>query len=631
VNPARAARPIRSQYSLSNPGIGCCFMAELSGFEVLVLVREIDSALRGTYVNNIYSIGETQLIRFRKPPGEDIWLVVSPRRGVWLSGKVSERAETTEFTSKLRAELDRAKFSSASQGDLDRVFELIFDGENGRRLIVELMPPGNIIVTDEMKKVLLVMRDVRSPARRVMRGTVYQLPTQRRRSPVDIQPDDVREMVRTETTVGRAIGRHVAMPRKYVAEALQRLTLKEEAPSAALEGREAEVVDAIRGILNEARENPSPCICETPTGLDIFVSQPRGLKVKKTGKSASELCDILFLEDLMAEATTPAAEDGKRRELEITISKLLADEEKHRSEAARLRLTAKSAAAEPVDKALQILHDSGIAPGRELTSSASVASFLFDRAKELEGKAEAARRSAAKLTKKVPQAKTKEESRSKSFTRRKQDWYEKFRWFITSEGKLAVGGRDAQTNSTLISRHMEDNDAVYHADLFGSPFFVLKGGKEQKEEEVRQVGQATVAFSSAWKTGLGSADAYWVNPDQVSTAAPSGEYLPRGSFAIKGKKNFVMKIIVELSVGMDSAGTVVAGPEEAIKNQSPHYLVLKPHREKGSDTAKRVLKDLNTMSGSTSLPITVDDVLRALPAGGGKVVRKAGVALPSVT
>jgi predicted ribosome quality control (RQC) complex YloA/Tae2 family protein len=606
-------------------------MAELSGFEVLVLVREIDSALRGTYVNNIYSIGETQLIRFRKPQEEDIWLVASPKRGVWLSGKVSERAETTEFTSKLRAELDRAKFSSASQGDLDRVFELNFDGDNGRRLIVELMPPGNIIVTDAIGKVLLVMREVRSPARHMMRGTVYQLPIQRRQSPLGIRPDDVREMVRTETTVGRAIGKHVAMPRKYVAEALQRLSLVEETPSAALQGREAEVVDAIKGILSEARENPSPCICETPKGLDIFVIQPRGLKVRETGKSASELCDTLFLEDTKEDATMPAAEDGKRRELEITISKLLADEEKQRSEAAKLRLAAKSASAEPIGKALQILRGSGISPGREPSSSASVASFLFDHAKELEGKAEEARRAAAKLTRKVPQVKPNDGRRTKSIARGRQTWYEKFRWFITTEGKLAIGGRDAQTNSVLISRHMEDNDVVYHADLFGSPFFILKGGKEQKEEEVRQVGQATAAFSSAWKTGLGSADAYWVNPEQVSTAAPSGEYLPRGSFAIKGKKNFVTKNIVELAVGLDSAGRVVAGPEDAIKNQSPHYLVLKPHREKGSDTAKRVLKDLNTMSGSTSLAITVDDVLRALPAGGGKVVRKAGAALRSVT
>jgi predicted ribosome quality control (RQC) complex YloA/Tae2 family protein len=606
-------------------------MAELSGFEVLVLVREIDSALRGTYVNNIYSIGESQLIRFRKPAGEDVWLVVSPRRGVWVSGNVSERAETTEFTTRLRAELERAKFSGASQADLDRVFEVVFQKENGRKLIVELMPPGNIIVTDATGKVLLALREVHSAARRIIRGIGYQPPPQRRRSPLDVQAEDVREMVRAETTVGKAIGKHVAMPRKYVAEALQRLSLSEETPSQALEGREAEVVDALRGIVREARESPSPYICETPTGDDIFVIPPRGLKVKEEGRSVSELCDKMLLQDMVTEGATPAPDEGKRRELEITISKLKSDEEKYRAEASKLRLAAKSAAAEPVGEALRILRDSGVRSIRELGSSASVASSLFDHAKELEGKADEASRAAIKLTRKVPQATTKAGRRTKPLSKRKQAWYEKFRWFLTSEGRMAVGGRDAQTNSVLINRHMEENDVVYHADLFGSPFFVLKGGREQEEPEVRQVAQATVAFSSAWKTGLGSADAYWVTPDQVSTAAPSGEYLPRGSFAIKGKKNFVTKNIVELAVGLDGAGRVVAGPEDAIKKQCPRYVVLKPHREKGSDTAKRVLKDLHTMYGSTSLPITVDDVLRALPAGGGKVVRRVGVALQSET
>ncbi|HEV2226426.1 MAG TPA: NFACT family protein [Nitrososphaerales archaeon] len=602
-------------------------MAELSGFEVLVLVREIDLALRGTYVNNIYSIGESQLIRFRKPPGEDVWLVVSPRRGVWVSGNVSERAQTTQFTSRLRAELERAKFSRAAQGDLDRVYEIDFEKEDGRKMIVELMPPGNIIVTDASGKVLLTMREVRSAARRVLRGIEYHLPAQRRQSPLEVQPEDVSKMVRAETTVGKAIGKHVGMPRKYVAEVLQRLSLREENPSASLESRGAEVVGALQGIVNEAREDPSPCICETSTGDDIFVIPPQGLEVKVVGKSVSELCDRMFLQDIVVDAATPAPEEGKRKELEITISKLRKDVEKYSAEASDLRSAARSAAAEPIGKALQILRDWGVSSNRELTSSASVASLLFDRAKQLEEKAAEADKAVVKLTRRVPEA--KEARHTKPLARRKQAWFEKFRWFVTSEGRMAVGGRDAQTNSTLISRHMENNDVAYHADLFGSPFFVLKEGAEQTETEIRQVAQATVAFSSAWKTGLGSADAYWVTPGQVSTAAPSGEYLPRGSFAIKGKKSFVTKNIVEIAMGLDSAERIMAGPEDAIKKQCARYVVLKPHREKGSDTAKRVLNDLSTMYGNSSMPITLDDVLRALPSGGGKVVRRVGGAIPT--
>jgi hypothetical protein len=246
---------------------------------------------------------------------------------------------------------------------------------------------------------------------------------------------------------------------------------------------------------------------------------------------------------------------------------------------------------------------------------------LFDYAKELEAKAGEAQRAALRLEKKAPKAKPERSRLIRTLARRRLNWFEKFRWFFTSEGRLAVGGRDAQSNSALIGHHLDENDVIYHADLFGSPFFVLKGGREQSDEEIREVAQATASFSSAWKTGLGSADAYWVSPDQVSTAASSGEYLPRGSYVIRGKKNFVTKNIIEIAVGVDGEGRVVAGPEGAIRKHCARYLVLRPHREKSSDTAKRVLKDLSEMSGS-STDLTLDNVLRILPSGGGRVVRK---------
>ena len=208
-----------------------------------------------------------------------------------------------------------------------------------------------------------------------------------------------------------------------------------------------------------------------------------------------------------------------------------------------------------------------------------------------------------------------------SLSRAKKEWYEKFRWFFTTEGKLAIGGRDAQSNSTLIRRHMEDGDTVYHADLFGSPFFVLKGGKGQSDREVREVAKATVTFSSAWKTGLGAADAYWVTPDQVGSAGPSGEYLAHGSFAIKGKKNFVTKNPVEVAVGIDDAGRVISGPEEAVMRAAKGHVSIVPSREKPSDTAKKVLHELAPYA-NPQVSLGVDDVLRMLPAGGGKIVRR---------
>jgi predicted ribosome quality control (RQC) complex YloA/Tae2 family protein len=597
-------------------------VAELSGFEVLVLVKEISSALRGAYVNNIYSIGDSQLIRFRKQGAEDAWLVASPKKGVWISSKVSERAETTEFTSKLRSEFERTRFSGASQADLDRVFILDFEDGDKRRLVVELMPPGNIVVTDAEGRVRLALAEVRSESRRVVRGSIYEPPKQTRLSPLKVTPDDAATMIRSEASAGKAIGRHVALPRKYVTEALTMLGVEEHSPSSNLVGREEEVTEVLREMVEYSRDSPEPCICQTQKGDEIYVFHPQELEVKETASTVSALCDKLFLEEAIAGTEAISPEDAKRKELEVTVSRLKSESESLLGQAAKIRSAAQKTRSSTLKEAARLLADLRVHGGKEPSSSAAVASLLYDKAKQLETKSRQNLEAAARLERRILKPGLRKAPRTKPLARRKQEWYEKFRWLFTGEGKLAIGGRDAQTNSILVRRHLDEGDTVYHADLFGSPFFVLKDGRRQTEEEVREVAQATVTYSSAWKTGLGYADAYWVTTDQVSTAAPSGEYLQRGSFTIRGRKNYVTKNMLEIAVGLDSDGKLMAGPEEAVRRRCSHYVVLRPQREKGSDTAKRVLKELGTVAGKPGQPLSLDDVQRALPTGGGKIVRR---------
>ena len=596
-------------------------MAELGGFEVLALAKEIGRALQGTYVNNVFSIGDSQLIRFRKPQAEDVWLVVNPRRGAWVSGRVSGKAETREFTSKLRSELERMKFRGARQVDLDRVFEFVFEGPQERRLVVELMPPGNLVVTDATGAIRLVQTEVRAPSRRVVRGGVYQPPRQSRLSPSEVGVDEVRDMIRAERTAGKAIGRHVGIPRKYVAETLARLGVGEDTPSNELAGKEVDVSKVIRGMVEEARDSPRPCLCPTDRGMEIYVIPPTGVVPTLFAPTVSELCDKLFLEETMAGEEAPSVEEAKRKELMATISTLRSESDAHKEAAAKARAAAAEVEGKSLEDSLGMLTDVGVRPGKEPGSAEAVASILYDHAKALEARALEATEAADRLGKRLEKVGPPTAQKTRPITRRRQEWFQKFRWFVTSGGKLAVGGRDAMSNTLLLTRHLEDDDLVYHADLFGSPFFVLKGGRGQSEAEVLELAQATVSFSSGWKTGLGAADAYWVLKDQVSRTTESGEYLTKGSFVIRGKKNFVRHAMLQLAVGLDGQGRVVAGPEAAVAAGTDRYLVITPHREKPSDTAKKVLKELLADGGEGP---TLDDVVRALPAGGGKIVRRKG-------
>jgi hypothetical protein len=344
----------------------------------------------------------------------------------------------------------------------------------------------------------------------------------------------------------------------------------------------------------------------------------------------SLLADRVFSPLLLEEESEPERDENQHtKEMEVTIQRLEKQMDDLRQRAAGLRKAALEVrAATSPDEARAAL--AGPAVGMELLgevrpdmSTAAISSMLFDEAKGAEAEIQKIEEVELALRPRLRRAqKLAPKAKVQIVTRASKEWYERFRWFFTTEGRLAVGGRDAQSNTILVKKHLVEGDVAYHADLFGSPFFILKGGQQQTADEIRQVAQATVAFSSAWKTGLAAADAFWVTPDQVSTTAPSGEFLARGSFAIRGKKNFSTKNPVEVAVGLDSQGRMMAGPEEALIKLSRAHITLVPSREKTSDTAKKVLFELRKLYGDKMATSSVDDAMRVLPTGGGKIVRR---------
>ena len=123
---------------------------------------------------------------------------------------------------------------------------------------------------------------------------------------------------------------------------------------------------------------------------------------------------------------------------------------------------------------------------------------------------------------------------------RKKNWYENFRWTKTQLGELFVFGSDAQTNEILIKKHMGKDDLVFHTESPGSPFGILKDGKKiNDEKQNKEVAQVLGCFSKDWKSGFGTCDVFYVLPEQVSKTANTGEYVPRGSFMIRGKKTIL--------------------------------------------------------------------------------------------
>ncbi|KAH7316504.1 fibronectin-binding protein A N-terminus-domain-containing protein [Stachybotrys elegans] len=136
---------------------------------------------------------------------------------------------------------------------------------------------------------------------------------------------------------------------------------------------------------------------------------------------------------------------------------------------------------------------------------------------------------------------------------RKPMWFEKFIWFISSDGYLVLGGKDAAQNEILYKRYLRKGDVYCHADLHGAPTVIIKNNPKTPDAPIppatlSQAGSLSVCSSSAWdsKAGMG---AWWVNADQVSKSAPTGEFLPPGSFMVRGKKNFLPPAPLLLGLG----------------------------------------------------------------------------------
>ena len=144
--------------------------------------------------------------------------------------------------------------------------------------------------------------------------------------------------------------------------------------------------------------------------------------------------------------------------------------------------------------------------------------------------------------------------------KRKAHWFEKFHWMITSDNYLVVGGKDAQQNEMLVKRYLRPGDAYLHADVHGASSCILRAKRRRKkdgrtepiplpEQALREAGTFTICHSSAWASRMVTS-AWWVESDQVSKTAPSGEYLTVGSFMVRGKKNYLPPSQLEMGLAV---------------------------------------------------------------------------------
>ena len=137
---------------------------------------------------------------------------------------------------------------------------------------------------------------------------------------------------------------------------------------------------------------------------------------------------------------------------------------------------------------------------------------------------------------------------------RRQQWFEKFIYFISSDGYLVLGGKDGPQNEIIYRRYLRKGDVYVHADLKGAVPMIIKNKPNTPDSPIppstlSQAGHLSVCTSEAWDSKA-VMSAWWVKADQVSKTGHGGEYLPTGLFNITGRKEFLppAQLVVGLAV-----------------------------------------------------------------------------------
>jgi len=660
----------------------------MSSMDIAALTLELADRIVGQRVDNIYHIiPKTFIIRLR--PG-DLRLLIEIERRIHLTRfNYPTPEKPSNFCMTLRKYLNDGTVESVEQHELERIVDLKTSTRDGSFLLVaEIFRRGNLILVDPNNRVRLSLRYARMRDRNIIRNEPYQPAPMSGLNPLrmDLQKlQDIRNA--GDTKLLKALTSTLSLGPLYCKEVIMLSGLDSEKPVKDLNAAEIEAITDAISKLGEhiLKRDLDPAIVYDDQNLPLDVL-PFPLKTYE-GKPLKRFRTYNEAADEFFSAQSAELELGKvqaaQMEEEARLQRILkgqAEQKKSLEEAIQANRNKADQIFLNLNAILEILR--GVHAGRKAGSSLDEIQQMANRkaaeikpemkvevlqeetriniggetvqirydktpqkaaedyyasAKRAAQKLKGLEESIRKIESKLGSLETRivlERAQVKIPTRmREKLWYEKFHWFRSSDGFLVLSGRDAQSNELLVRRYLDKQDIVFHAEIHGAPFTVIKTeGKAVPESTLFEAAQVAASRSKAWSLDLASLDVYWVKAEQVGTKAPSGEYLGKGQFMVTGKRNYVRGVELKMAIGvLEEEGQVrfIAGPPSAIMNQTQTYIEVVPGRNPSGKLAKRAIEILKAASPEPVRDklsrVRLDDVARLIPAGRGDIIVKGKI------
>ncbi len=665
--------------------------SESTSFDVAAVVYELDKTVIGSRVENIYQINPLTLVfRLHQPNQPALQLLIESGRRVHLTTYVLSKPTTPPaFSMALRKHLRNGRITLVQQHEFERVINIRIDTREGAfTLITELFGDGDIILVNPHGAILYALTYRKMRDRNILRGEEFKQAPSSGKNPFELTRQDLnslKECGRLE--VVRALTKLLSIGGFYTEEILLRADVDKNTQCEMLTKQQLDAIFAqtqslTSGIAAGAFQ-PGIVVDKNDQWIDVI---PFALKVYsdltlKPFRSFNEALDEYYSRIVTTEKVS-GAEKEFTREL-AKLQRTLEDQQKTVGSSAKIIERSKAIGnliyvhlsdlqslvqtivqkkelgetweqiIDDVEKEKHAQHSpftyvrSLDSKRRILEVSIENSAFTLDlarsvqanaasyyvRAKKTERKQEGAEKALNETRAKIQELqkrmleKTEEVVKEAPLKKKVNEWFEKFRWFRSSEGLLVIGGRDATTNEIIIKKQTEPKDIVFHADIIGAPFVVIKTeGRTPSEQTILEAAQFAASHSKAWRGLFNAVDVYWVYPDQLSKSPPPGQYLEKGSFIVHGKKNYLKRTLLSIAVGIamkEDQVLVIGGPTEYVKKQTTNYVEVVPGHESSSALAKNLRKILSEKAPAEwqrkILAVPLEEIQKFIPSGRGAV------------
>ena len=647
-------------------------MKAMSNVDIFTISDELNNLLTGARVDKSFQPAKDIVVtRFHVPGTGRVDLVMQCGSRIHTSKYPLENPSNPPmFPMLLRKRVKGGHVLSVTQHNFDRVVEIKIKKDQIYTLVVELFDKGNIILLDEDNNIIVPLKRKHWSTRDISSKKEYLFPEERGINPISITEDEFKDIFKTtESDVVRTLAIN-GLGSLYSEEIIERAGIDKKTANSDLTDEElSELFKSLNELFDTLKEEEyKPQIVKMNNKEDVV---PLDL-VKYEGfektyyENFNEACDEFYSKKVNTDI-----KDIKERAWNKKVNKLekrlrLQEEtldnfnntietSQHKGEVIYSNYTtienlvnvvnsaiSKDYSFKEIGKILNKAKDDGMEEAEifesidkmgVLTLNIDNTSILinpklsvpenaenyYEKAKKAKRKSKGALIAIENTKKQLEDVKAKKElameniSIPKKRVKKNLKWYEKLRWFITSDNTLVIGGRDAGTNEAIVKKYLENNDIYLHADIHGATSTAIKlEGKSLNDTILKEAGEFAASFSSAWSKGFTTQDVFWVHPDQVSKTPEPGEFLAKGSFVIRGNRNYIRSARVKIAIGIvDYEGKrVMAGPVEALEAHCENFVVLKPGYTKKEAIAKKILHEINEDD-----LLTLDDIIRVLPSG----------------